>query len=85
VKNITVSVNDDLYRKARLVAAENDTSVSALVRTHLESLVAANSVDPWQKRREKLATAFGKIEHRHGKKIGKLKREELYAERLKLR
>jgi plasmid stability protein len=35
VKNITVSVPDDVYRRARIRAAERDTSVSALVREFL--------------------------------------------------
>ena len=35
VKNITVSIDDDLYRKARVRAAELDTSVSAVVRGFL--------------------------------------------------
>jgi hypothetical protein len=38
VKNITVSIPDDVYRKARIKAAEQDTSVSALVREFLISL-----------------------------------------------
>lgn len=38
VKNITVSLDDDIYRRARVVAAERDTSVSALVRDFLISL-----------------------------------------------
>jgi hypothetical protein len=38
VKNITVSVPDGVYRQARIVAAERDTSVSALVREFLCSL-----------------------------------------------
>jgi uncharacterized protein YdaU (DUF1376 family) len=38
VKNITVSLDDDAYRRARVVAAERDTSVSALVRAFLISL-----------------------------------------------
>jgi plasmid stability protein len=32
VKNLTVSLPDDVYRRARIKAAERDTSVSALVR-----------------------------------------------------
>jgi len=32
VKNITVSVPDEVYRKARIRAAERNTSVSGLVR-----------------------------------------------------
>jgi plasmid stability protein len=38
VKNITVSVPDDVYRSARIRAAEEGTSVSALVADYLESL-----------------------------------------------
>ncbi len=37
MKNITVSVPDDVYRRARIKAAEKDTSVSALVREFLQS------------------------------------------------
>ena len=35
MKNITVSLPDDVYRRARIKAAERDTSVSALVREFL--------------------------------------------------
>jgi plasmid stability protein len=35
VKNITVSVPDEVYRRARIRAAERDTSVSALVSEFL--------------------------------------------------
>jgi hypothetical protein len=38
VKNITVSVPDDVYRNARVAAAQRDTSVSALVVAYLERL-----------------------------------------------
>jgi plasmid stability protein len=38
VKNITVSVDDEVYRKARIRAAEAETSVSALVRDYLIQL-----------------------------------------------
>ncbi len=37
MKNITLKIDDDTYRKARLRAAENGTSVSAMVRKILES------------------------------------------------
>ena len=40
MKNITVSVDERTYRKARIRAAELDTSVSALVRDYLNALVA---------------------------------------------
>jgi plasmid stability protein len=38
VRNITVSLPDDVYRRARIEAAERDTSVSALVREFLIQL-----------------------------------------------
>ncbi len=38
MKNITVSLPDEVYRRARVMAAERDTSVSALVREFLLSL-----------------------------------------------
>jgi hypothetical protein len=38
VKNITVSVPDDVYHDARVVAAQRDTSLSALVVAYLERL-----------------------------------------------
>lgn len=43
MKNITVSVDDETYRKARIKAAERDTSVSALVRQFLVEIVAEES------------------------------------------
>lgn len=39
MKNITVSVDEETHRLARIRAAELDTSVSALVRSYLNSLV----------------------------------------------
>jgi antitoxin component of RelBE/YafQ-DinJ toxin-antitoxin module len=38
VKNITVSVDDRVYHRARIIAAERGTSVSALVRQFLTGL-----------------------------------------------
>lgn len=38
MKNITVSVPDEVYRDARLRAAERETSVSAMVKAYLSSL-----------------------------------------------
>jgi plasmid stability protein len=38
VKNITVSVPEEVYRRARVKAAERDSSVSALVREFLTGL-----------------------------------------------
>lgn len=38
MKNITLKIDDETYRKARLRAAAKGTSVSAMVRVMLESL-----------------------------------------------
>ena len=38
MRNITVSVPDDVYRNARVAAAQRDTSLSALVVAYLERL-----------------------------------------------
>jgi phage shock protein A len=38
VKNLTVSLPDEVYRAARITAAERGASVSALVAAYLESL-----------------------------------------------
>jgi hypothetical protein len=38
VRNITVSLDDESYRRARIVAAERGTSVSALVKQFLAGL-----------------------------------------------
>jgi plasmid stability protein len=38
MKNITVTVPDDVYRNARIRAAERGTSVSSLVAEYLRSL-----------------------------------------------
>lgn len=37
MKNITVSVKDDVYHRARVVAAQRKTSVSAVVKKVLEA------------------------------------------------
>ncbi|MBI1872495.1 MAG: hypothetical protein HYS05_01240 [Acidobacteria bacterium] len=38
MKNVTVSLPDEVYRRARVKAAERDTSLSALVRDFLVGL-----------------------------------------------
>ena len=53
MKNITVSVDDETYRKARIKAAERDTSVSALVKRYLVELAAEESDVERLKREER--------------------------------
>jgi Family of unknown function (DUF6364) len=54
MKNITVSLEDDIYRRARMIAAQQDTSVSALVKRFLIELGSAESDVERLKRKERL-------------------------------
>ncbi|MFY9772288.1 MAG: hypothetical protein WBG18_25650 [Xanthobacteraceae bacterium] len=54
MKNITVAVDDETYRRARIKAAERDTSVSALVTRFLTEL-AAGETDAERLKREERA------------------------------
>ncbi|MCX7377128.1 MAG: hypothetical protein NTY94_10350 [Alphaproteobacteria bacterium] len=74
MKNITVSVDDDTYRRARIKAAERDTSVSALVRDFLNGLVREESEFERLKREEKELRASIK----GFSASDRLPREELY-------
>jgi hypothetical protein len=53
MKNITVSVDDETYRRARVKAAERDTSVSALVKQFLSEFAAEESEFERLKHRER--------------------------------
>jgi plasmid stability protein len=45
MKNITISIDDDLYRQARMKAAEQSTSISALFRNFLIRLTTGESAE----------------------------------------
>jgi antitoxin component of RelBE/YafQ-DinJ toxin-antitoxin module len=45
MKNITVSVDDETYRRSRIKAAEVGTSVSALVRSFLVSFAQGQATE----------------------------------------
>lgn len=53
MRNITVSVDDETYRRARIAAAERDTSVSALVQEFLKQLAAGETETERLKRQER--------------------------------
>jgi uncharacterized protein YdaU (DUF1376 family) len=53
MKNITVTVDDETYRRARIKAAERDTSVSALVKHFLAELAGGESEAERLKREER--------------------------------
>lgn len=50
MKNITLSVDEETYRQARIAAAERNTTVSALVRNYLRTLArpGTGETDPAQ-------------------------------------
>lgn len=53
MKNITVTVDDETYRRARIKAAERDTSVSALVKQFLNELSGEDDFERlWRKEQE---------------------------------
>jgi predicted CopG family antitoxin len=53
MKEITISVDDDIYRRAHNKAAERDTSVSELVRRFLTELAAEQGDREHLKREER--------------------------------
>ena len=87
MKNITVSIDERTYRRARIRAAELETSVSALVRDYLNVLVAesageerAETAD--ERRRRLLKDVIEKITANGGglRMSENQTREELYDE-----
>jgi predicted transcriptional regulator len=74
VKNITVSVDDQIYRRARIIAAERGTSVSALVQQFLGNLTRGGDENERLKQAEALLRE-GITEFRAG---DRLPRDELH-------
>lgn len=52
MKNVTVSLDDATYRRARLRAAEMDKSLSALVREYLATLGSGETREEQLRREE---------------------------------
>ncbi len=53
MKNITVSLDEETYRRARMIAAQRDTSASALVKRFLLELGSGESETERLKRQER--------------------------------
>lgn len=82
VKNITVSVNDEVYRRARRKAAEHNTSVSRLVADYLRLLGKEEELRA--ERTKRLEELFALQDRKRQKKgVGRLKREEIYVRNLR--
>jgi hypothetical protein len=78
--NITLSLDDDLVKEVRKIAVERDTTLTGLVRAHLQEL-AAEHAKSGRKRREleALEESFKQFQFRMGKRTWK--REDLYERR----
>jgi len=85
MKNITLKIDDETYRKARMRAASEGTSISAMVRDFFKQ--QANAEDERENRRIAALDELYRIAEARAKaRPGSLKalaREEIYAERVR--
>jgi hypothetical protein len=75
--NVTLTLEDGLVKKVRKIAVERDTTLTGLIRQHLEAL-AAEEAAHGRKRREQqaLERSFEQFQFKVGKRIWK--RADLY-------
>jgi plasmid stability protein len=86
MKNITLKIDDETYRKARIHAAHEGTSVSMLVRDFLGSLASDREAETQQGIVAALQEIYAEADARatrRNKPLRPLTREEIYAERLR--
>lgn len=62
MKNITVSVDDEVYRKARVRAAERNTSLSRVVADHLKAF--ASQASEQEQRAATLRALYARVDER---------------------
>ena len=77
MRNVTVTLPDEVYRKARIKAAQLDTSLSAMVREMLERLSSEES--DFERRRRLQDEVLATI--RRFSAAGRLRRDELHDRR----
>jgi hypothetical protein len=78
--NITLSLDDDLVREVRKIAVERDTTLTGLVRAHLQELAAEHAKSGLKRRQIKaLQESFEKYSFNIGKRTWK--REDLHERR----
>lgn len=86
MKNITLKIDDETYRKARVHAAERGTSVSALVREFLGTLGSNPEDDTHERIVARLREVYAEADARatpRTQPLVPLTREEIYEERLR--
>jgi plasmid stability protein len=85
MKNITLKIDDETYRKARIRAAKEGTSVSAIVKKFL--MVQASEDDALDQRRIAALDELYRLVEARGKSraqpLQPLTRDEIYAKRLR--
>ncbi len=78
VKNITIAIDDETYRRARVIAAQRNATISALVKKHLCSLIEeTTAVRDFKKEDEDLLDSIAQ-RHPRFKVADNLSREDLY-------
>ncbi|HOC01841.1 MAG TPA: DUF6364 family protein [Verrucomicrobiota bacterium] len=70
MKNITLSIDDELYERSRVLAAQRKSSVSGLVRAYLQSLSDA------EQRREQARREIRAMIGHFGGKVGRMPSRE---------
>ncbi len=74
MKNITLSVDEETYRRARIAAAERNTTVSALVRNYLGTLTR-----PQEGETDPAAALFAALDRARGYRAAdRMTREEAH-------
>jgi hypothetical protein len=82
MKNITISVEDEVYRRARRKAATEDTSLSRVVQRFLTQWAGQDDRTELMARLERLFREADRRDRKKSGSAGPFSREELYAERL---
>jgi len=86
MKNITLKIDEETYRNARIRAAEKGTSISAMVREFLASLPNESEQEAHARRVASLKTLYARADARatpRTEPLIPLTREEIYEERLR--
>ena len=81
MKNITVSVDDELYHAARVEAAKRRKSLSALVREFMTGLTSTKKGGKKTKTDPELQKLWDLVDRKHVHRrgsVGPLNREEIY-------
>jgi len=79
--NLTITVNEDIVRRARIRALERGTSVNAVLREFLEDFAGRDEARDARSRLAQLARSLPKGGRKSTRRRG-WSREELYDERL---